>query len=131
MDCNGCCKKVRRALLSMQELKTHLIDEKQCMITGNDKTRDMIEELINRGQQVDAVHFTFEVGLEGKFPPVPLLKAFLNDAKKAADSILEDPNNSDRAAGCPKGVTPKYSLKPLVPRLSDIKPDIDVEKMFF
>ncbi|THG05718.1 hypothetical protein TEA_021126 [Camellia sinensis var. sinensis] len=59
---------------------------------------DMIEELINRGQQVDAVHFTFEVGLEGKFPPVPLLKAFLNDAKKAADSILEDPNNSDRAA---------------------------------
>ncbi|CAL5440409.1 unnamed protein product [Camellia sinensis] len=51
-----------------------------------------------RGQQVDAVHFTFEVGLEGKFPPVPLLKAFLNDAKKAVDSILEDPNNSDRAA---------------------------------
>ncbi|KAF5950537.1 hypothetical protein HYC85_012530 [Camellia sinensis] len=67
-------------------------------ITGNDKTKDMIEELINRGQQVDAVHSTFEVGLEGKFPPVPLLKAFLNDAKKAADSILEDPNNSDRAA---------------------------------
>ncbi|CAL5389675.1 unnamed protein product [Camellia sinensis] len=33
--------------------------------------------------------------------------------------------------GCPKGVTPKYSLKPLVPRLSDIKPDIDVEKIFF
>ncbi|CAL5405860.1 unnamed protein product [Camellia sinensis] len=27
--------------------------------------------------------------------------------------------------GCPKGVTPKYSLKPLVPSLSDIKPDID------
>ncbi|CAL5337660.1 hypothetical protein CsSME_00020912 [Camellia sinensis var. sinensis] len=62
-----------------------------------DKMPDMIEELINRGQQVDAVHFTFEVGLEGKFPPVPLLKAFLNDAKKAADSILEDPNNSGRA----------------------------------
>ncbi|CAL5326956.1 unnamed protein product [Camellia sinensis] len=33
MDCNGCCKKVRRALLSMQELKTHLIDEKQCMVS--------------------------------------------------------------------------------------------------
>ncbi|CAL5340314.1 unnamed protein product [Camellia sinensis] len=33
--------------------------------------------------------------------------------------------------GCPKSVTPKYSLKPLVPRLCDIKPDIDVEKMFF
>ncbi|KAL6971549.1 FRIGIDA-like protein 4a [Sarracenia purpurea var. burkii] len=63
-----------------------------------DKMPDMIEELISRGQQVDAVHFTFEVGLKDKFPPVPLLKAFLKDAKKAATSILEDPNNSDRAA---------------------------------
>ncbi|XP_058208477.1 FRIGIDA-like protein 4a isoform X1 [Rhododendron vialii] len=63
-----------------------------------DKMPDMIEELISRGQQVDAVHFTYEVGLEDKFPPVPLLKAFLKDAKKAANSILEDPNNSGRAA---------------------------------
>lgn len=58
----------------------------------------MIEELIGRGQQVDAVHFTYEVGLADKFPPVPLLKAFLKDAKKTATSILEDPNNSGRAA---------------------------------
>ncbi|KAI3459390.1 hypothetical protein Pfo_016053 [Paulownia fortunei] len=49
-----------------------------------DKMPDMIEELIGRGQQVDAVHFTYE--------------AFLKDAKKAATSILEDPNNSGRAA---------------------------------
>ncbi|KAH7843343.1 hypothetical protein Vadar_015511 [Vaccinium darrowii] len=63
-----------------------------------DKMPDMIEELISRGQQVDAVHFTYEVGLENKFPPVPLLKAFLKDAKKAATSIMEDPNNSGRAA---------------------------------
>lgn len=57
----------------------------------------MIEELISRGQQVDAVHFTYEVGLADKFPPVPLLKAFLKDAKKAAAAIMEDPNNSGRA----------------------------------
>ncbi|CAI9118466.1 OLC1v1020042C2 [Oldenlandia corymbosa var. corymbosa] len=63
-----------------------------------DKMPDMIEELISRGQQVDAVHFTFEVGLVDKYPPVPLLKAFLKDAKKVATSILEDPNNSGRAA---------------------------------
>ncbi|XAR57248.1 hypothetical protein NMG60_11025313 [Bertholletia excelsa] len=53
----------------------------------SDKMPEMIEELISRGQQVDAVHFTFEVGLKDKFPPVPLLKAFLKDAKKAANSI--------------------------------------------
>lgn len=58
----------------------------------------MIGELISRGQQLDAVHFTYEVGLVDKFPPVPLLKAFLRDAKKAAASILEDPNNTGRAA---------------------------------
>lgn len=59
---------------------------------------ELIEELISRGQQVDAVHFTYEVGLIDRFPPVPLLKAFLKDAKKAATAILEDPNNSGRAA---------------------------------
>ncbi|PWA45714.1 Frigida-like protein [Artemisia annua] len=63
-----------------------------------DKMPDMIKELISRGQQVDAVHFTQEVGLVDMFPPVPLLKAFLKDAKKAATSIMEDPNNSGRAA---------------------------------
>lgn len=59
---------------------------------------DMIEELISRGQQLDAVHFTYEVGLVDKFPPVPLLRAFLKDAKKAAASVLEDPENTGRAA---------------------------------
>lgn len=58
---------------------------------------DMIEELISRGQQLDAVHFTYEVGLVDKFPPVPLLKAYLRDAKKAAASIMEDSSNTGRA----------------------------------
>ncbi|GAB2217628.1 hypothetical protein Droror1_Dr00000830 [Drosera rotundifolia] len=63
-----------------------------------DEMSDMIEELISRGQQVDAVHFTHEVGLVDKFPTVPLLKAFLKDAKKAAAAITEDPNNTGRSA---------------------------------
>ncbi|WCJ23769.1 FRIGIDA-like protein [Euphorbia peplus] len=63
-----------------------------------DKMPDMIAELISRGQQLDAVHFTYEVGLVDKFPPVPLLKAFLKDARKAAASIMEDPDNTGRAA---------------------------------
>ncbi|KAL1296285.1 hypothetical protein AAHE18_19G271800 [Arachis hypogaea] len=63
-----------------------------------DEMPDMIEELISKGQQLDAVHFTYEVGLVDKFPPVPLLKSYLKDAKKVASSILEDPNNAGRAA---------------------------------
>lgn len=69
---------------------------------------DMIEELISKGQQLDAVHFTYEVGLVDKFPPVPLLKAFLKDAKKVAASILEDPNNVGRAAVCIFSLCPFY-----------------------
>lgn len=61
---------------------------------------DMIEELIRKGQHVDAVHFSYEVGLADKFPPVPLLKAYLKDSRKAASSILGDRNNSGRAAVC-------------------------------
>lgn len=67
---------------------------------------DMIQELISKGQQLDAVHFTYEVGLVNKFPPVPLLKAFLKDAKKAAASIMEDPNNVGRAAVCISSLDP-------------------------
>ncbi|XP_042517609.1 FRIGIDA-like protein 4a [Macadamia integrifolia] len=63
-----------------------------------DKMAEMIEELISKKQQVDAVHFTYEVGLTDKFPPVPLLKAYLKDSRKAANSIMGDRNNSGRAA---------------------------------
>lgn len=54
----------------------------------------MIKELISRGQQLDAVHFAYEVGLVDKFPPVPLLKAYLRDAKKTTASITEDSSNN-------------------------------------
>ncbi|XVE58762.1 hypothetical protein DITRI_Ditri04bG0195300 [Diplodiscus trichospermus] len=33
IDCNGCCRKVRRALLDIQELDTHLIEKKQCRVS--------------------------------------------------------------------------------------------------
>uniref|UniRef100_A0A1J3FR35 FRIGIDA-like protein n=1 Tax=Noccaea caerulescens TaxID=107243 RepID=A0A1J3FR35_NOCCA len=61
-----------------------------------DQMPDMIQELISRGQQLDAVHFAYEVGLVEKFPPVPLLKAYLRDAKKTTASITEDSSNTSR-----------------------------------
>ncbi|KAL1153883.1 hypothetical protein V6Z11_A09G204700 [Gossypium hirsutum] len=33
IDCNGCYRKVRRALLDMKELETHLIEKKQCRVS--------------------------------------------------------------------------------------------------
>ncbi|KAH0879873.1 hypothetical protein HID58_067267 [Brassica napus] len=52
-----------------------------------DQMPDMIEELISRGHQLDAVHFTYEV------VPSCLLKAYLRDAKKTA---VEDSSNTGR-----------------------------------
>ncbi|KAK1263798.1 hypothetical protein QJS04_geneDACA011902 [Acorus gramineus] len=33
IDCNGCCRKIRRALLKMQELDSHLIERKKCRVS--------------------------------------------------------------------------------------------------
>ena len=57
----------------------------------------MIKELISRGQQLDVMHFTYEVGIVNRFLPVPLFKAFLKDVRKVVASILEDPNTVGRA----------------------------------
>ncbi|KAL6638033.1 hypothetical protein ACP70R_025605 [Stipagrostis hirtigluma subsp. patula] len=47
-----------------------------------DEMDDIINELITKGQQLDAVNFAYEAGLQEKFPPVPLLKSYLEDSKK-------------------------------------------------
>ncbi|KAF8399137.1 hypothetical protein HHK36_015002 [Tetracentron sinense] len=33
IDCNGCYRKIRRALLNIQELETHLVEMKQCRVS--------------------------------------------------------------------------------------------------
>ncbi|KAI0527058.1 hypothetical protein KFK09_002654 [Dendrobium nobile] len=63
-----------------------------------DKMSDIVEELILKGQQLDAINFAYESGLQDKYPPVPLLKSFLKDAKKAAALISEERNNTGQAA---------------------------------
>lgn len=58
---------------------------------------DMIEELINKGQHLDAINFAYEAGLQDKFPPIPLLKSFLKDSKKTASSISEERSSPVRS----------------------------------
>lgn len=60
---------------------------------------DIIEELISTGHQLDAINFAYEAGLQDKFPPIPLLKSFLEDSKKAT-STSEDRNNYGQTAVC-------------------------------
>lgn len=48
------------------------------------KMSGIVEILVNSGKQIEAVNFAHAFGLVDKFPPVPLLKAYLKDAKKAS-----------------------------------------------
>lgn len=43
----------------------------------------VVADLVNRGRQIDAVHFAHAFQLMESFPPVPLLKAYLEDLKNA------------------------------------------------
>lgn len=42
---------------------------------GDDEMRDIIEELVKAGRDIEAVYFSFESGLTEQFPPIPLLKS--------------------------------------------------------
>lgn len=56
-----------------------------------------MHKLIEAGKQLLAVKFVFEFSLVDKFPPVPLLKAYVNDVKQSAKSIRDKGNHSLRA----------------------------------
>ncbi|CAL0329530.1 unnamed protein product [Lupinus luteus] len=61
----------------------------------SDKMPGVIEILVNSGRQIDAVNLAFAFDLTGQFSPVPLLKSYLNDARKA--SPVKSVNSSPTA----------------------------------
>ncbi|MCI03894.1 frigida-like protein, partial [Trifolium medium] len=50
----------------------------------------VIQKLIERGKRVLAVKFIFHFKLEDKTPPVPILKAFVNDAEQHAKRLAAE-----------------------------------------
>ncbi|RWV86519.1 hypothetical protein GW17_00051582 [Ensete ventricosum] len=80
-----------------------------------DKMEDIIDELISNGHQLDAINFAYEAGLQDKFPPVPLLKSFLKDSKKAT-STSEDRNNCGQTA-----LEAEFPLEGLQKRLEQLE----------
>ncbi|KAL5712543.1 hypothetical protein ACHQM5_014705 [Ranunculus cassubicifolius] len=56
-----------------------------CRALGvSEKMPDVIEVLVNSGKQIDAVNLAYAFGLTEKYSPVPLLKSYLKDARKAS-----------------------------------------------
>jgi hypothetical protein len=49
----------------------------------------IIEELVKRHRQIDAVHFIQAFGLSETFPPVPLLKTCIEESKDVTENNLD------------------------------------------
>ena len=57
---------------------------------------DFVQNLISQKKCVEAVRFIHAFELVDKFPPVPLLRNHVNDAKKVAKSILKNSKSSPK-----------------------------------
>jgi len=47
----------------------------------------VIKVLVNNGRQIDAVNLAIAFDLTDQFSPIPLLKSYLNDAKKTSSPV--------------------------------------------
>lgn len=59
----------------------------------------VIEVLVNSGRQIDAVNLAFAFELTEQFFPVPLLKSYLKEARKASTPVKTG-NTSSTAQVC-------------------------------
>lgn len=66
-----------------------------CKALGlTNKVPDLIKKLINKSKQLDAVKFIYAFELVDKFPPIPLLNAYLKEAQRMAQVVRKRGNNS-------------------------------------
>ncbi|KAJ1291708.1 hypothetical protein BS78_02G336500 [Paspalum vaginatum] len=103
----------------------------------NERIPGIIEELVKRHRQIDAVHFVQAFGLSETFPPASLLKAYVEELKDSfenngdatAPSVKDDPKSKELNAlraviKCIEEykLQKEYSLGPLQKRVSELKP---------
>ncbi|XP_062190713.1 FRIGIDA-like protein 4a isoform X2 [Phragmites australis] len=82
---------------------------------------DIIEELIAKRQQLDAVNFTYEAGLQEKFPPVPLLKSYLEDSKKTPSIASDNSSTSSGQSGSNVNKKEQSALRAVIKCVEDRK----------
>ncbi|XP_068638813.1 truncated FRIGIDA-like protein 1 [Aristolochia californica] len=59
-----------------------------------DKIPYLIQKMINKGKQIDAVNFAYSFEVVNKFPPVSLLNDYLVESKNVSQEIRRKGNNS-------------------------------------
>ncbi|KAF7831306.1 FRIGIDA-like protein 1 [Senna tora] len=62
-----------------------------CRVIGLvDKIPDLVQKLVDKGKHVMAVKYVFEFNLNDKIPPVPILKACVDEANKLAKRLSQE-----------------------------------------
>ncbi|XP_077217303.1 FRIGIDA-like protein 2 [Tasmannia lanceolata] len=62
-----------------------------------ERVPDFVQKLVSKGKQLEAVYFVYAFELVNKFPPVPLLKAYLKESEKVAEEIRKRGNYTTRS----------------------------------
>ncbi|CAL5359082.1 hypothetical protein CsSME_00049180 [Camellia sinensis var. sinensis] len=57
-----------------------------------DKMKDIIDELVKNGKEIEAIYFVSESGLTEQFPPLALLRTCLRNCRKNANNISKKGN---------------------------------------
>uniref|UniRef100_A0A0A9EI53 FRIGIDA-like protein n=1 Tax=Arundo donax TaxID=35708 RepID=A0A0A9EI53_ARUDO len=65
-----------------------------CVLGFEESLGDIVEELIKSGNVIDAIHIAHEADLLERFPPVPLLKYYLQDSSDKAQAVLKSRRHS-------------------------------------
>ncbi|KAG0617693.1 hypothetical protein M758_4G008200 [Ceratodon purpureus] len=61
------------------------------------KIPDVVDRLAKEGKQIEALSFAHSFGIMDRVQPIPLLKAYLKEARRTAQSILKSGNSSAAA----------------------------------
>ncbi|KAJ6799920.1 truncated FRIGIDA-like protein 1 [Iris pallida] len=62
-----------------------------------DRFSEVIQKLSSKGRQLDAVKLVYAYNFVDKFPPVPLLEAYVKQSKRMAQEIKKNGKNSKQA----------------------------------
>lgn len=122
---------------NMDELVDHLViiaryrqATELCRRIGlGDKIGDLIQKLVSKGKHLLAVKFISEFDVTDKFPPVPLLKAYVKESKRLAKKVCEEGNNSKKAAN--EAIAKETgALKSVIKVIADLKLESEYSPSF-
>ncbi|KAJ4950310.1 hypothetical protein NE237_027142 [Protea cynaroides] len=83
-----------------------------------EKMKDMIDELVKNGKEIEAVYFASESGLTEQFPPLSLVKSYLKNSRRNATMILKN-GHYNVAATEEAGALELNSIKAIIKCVED------------